>query len=148
MGDEVRQCKAITRSGRRCRRPAKAGSDFCGLPGHGDDRPSTAGAPPGNQNARKHGFYSAAYTEADLADIASVAASPDLADEIALLRVFIRRAVLDGGADLAALSRACGRLTQMVKAQRVLSGGAADDFQQALAEVLIGLEEELNLGLG
>lgn len=147
VGDEVRRCKAKTRRGTRCKRPAQAGSDFCSLPQHGGSGRSP-GAPRGNVNARKHGFYSAAYTEADLEDIAAVAASADLAAEIALLRVFMRRAVLDGGADLAALSRACGRLTQMVKAQRVLSGDAASDFQQALNEVLDGLAEELNLSLG
>lgn len=146
VGDEVRRCKARTKRGTRCRRPAQAGGDFCSLPQHGGSGRSP-GAPRGNINARSHGFYSEAYTEADLEDIATIAASPDLQDEIALLRVFIRRAVLDGGADLAALSRACGRLTQMVKAQHHLSGDAADGFQQALTEVIEGLTEELGLQL-
>jgi hypothetical protein len=154
VSDERKQCKATTKAGHRCKRLAKAGSDFCGLPGHGDDRPSTAGAPPGNRNAVKHGFYSQIYTEEDLADIASVAAAADLSDEIALLRVFIRRVAVEGVETmqapelLSAISRACGRLTQMLKAQRQISGEAADGFQQALAEVLDGLAEELDLGLG
>jgi hypothetical protein len=151
VSDERKQCKATTRAGHRCKRLAKVGSDFCGL--H-DGSGAQPGAPRGNQNARKHGFYSRIYTEEDLADIASVAATADLSDEIALLRVFIRRVAVEGVETmqapelLSAISRACGRLTQMLKAQRVISGDAADSFQQALAEVLDGLEEELGLGLG
>lgn len=71
----------------------------------------------------------------------------DLSGEIALLRVFIRRAV-EEGSELAAVSRACGRLTQMLKAQRVLVGEAADEFQRALTEVIAGITEELDLRLG
>ena len=151
VSDERKQCKATTKRGTRCKRLAKAGSDFCGLHNGSGRRP---GAPPGNQNARKHGFYSRIYTEEDLADIASVAAAADLSDEIALLRVFIRRVALEGVETmeapelLSAISRACGRLTQMLKARRQISGEAADDFQQALAEVLDGLAEELDLSLG
>ena len=67
-------------------------------------------------------------------------------DEIALLRVRIRRAV-EQGAELDALSRALGRLTQMVKAQRVLTGEAASEFERAMNEVLTSLVEELGLSL-
>lgn len=147
MSDEVRQCQANTRSGRRCRRPAKAGSDFCGLPGHGDDRPSTAGAPVGNVNARKHGFYAEFFTEEEVEALARAAASEGLADEIGLLRVRIKRA-LQEGVELDAVGRACSRLTQMLKAQRVLTGEAASEFERAMAEVLDGLVEELGLSLG
>lgn len=151
MGDEVRQCEGITRRGRRCRRPAKAGSAFCGLPGHGDVPPSAdgrrAGAPEGNVSAQTHGFYSKHLTAEEIEDLAVVAAqAAGLEDEIGLLRVRIRRALYEG-IELDQVSRALGRLTQMLKAQKVLSGEAADRFQAAFAEVLEGLTEELGLRL-
>jgi hypothetical protein len=151
VGDVRQQCEATTQRGTRCKRLAKAGSRFCGLHDGSGRKP---GAPKGNRNAKKHGLYSQIYSEQDLEDIAAIAAATDLSDEIALLRVLIRNVALEGAGTmqapelLSAISRACGRLTQMLKAQHVLTGGAADDFQQALAEVLDGLEKELNLGLG
>lgn len=147
MTDAVRQCKAKTRRGERCRRPAKAGSDFCGLPGHGNDRPSTAGAPLGNQNARRHGFYAQFYTAEELEDLATAAVAGDLSDEIGLLRIRIKRA-LEENVELTVIERALGRLTQMMKAQRVISGDAMSEFEQAMADVLSELTEELGLGLG
>lgn len=81
--------------------------------------------------------------------MAAVAAAEGLADEIALLRVRLRRALKgEDAADLDAVGRACGRLTQMLKAQRILTGEAMDEFERAMAEVLDGLTEELGLGLG
>jgi len=140
---DARQCQGITRRGEQCKRWAKAGSDFCGL--H-DGSGAAVGAPPGNANARKHGFYGRLYTERELEDLAVAAAAGDLSDEIALLRVRIRRAV-EEGVDLDIISRALGRLTQMLKAQHILSGDALDEFSQAMREVLDGLEIEWELTL-
>jgi hypothetical protein len=143
---DVRRCKATTRKGTRCKRAAKAGSDFCGLPQHGGSGRSP-GAPAGNQNARRTGFYAGLFTAEEVADLAAAAAAEGLDDEIALLRVRIRRAATEGE-DLNAISRACGRLTQMLKAQQVLSGETIDRFQTAMSEVLAELDLELSLSLG
>lgn len=138
------QCQGITRREKRCRRSAKAGSAFCGL--HDGSR-SGVGAPRGNVSARKHGFYSEFFTDGEVEDLARAAAAEGLADEIALLRVRLQRA-LSEGAELDAIGRACGRLTQMLKAQRVLTGESANEFERALNEVIASLTEELGLGLG
>lgn len=140
----VRQCSGTTRRGKRCRRPAKAGSDLCGL--H-DGSGKAPGAPKGNRNAVTHGFYSQFYTAEELEDLASAAVAGDLSDEIALLRVRIRRA-LEEGVELSVISGALGRLQQLMKAQRVISGDAMSEFEQAMADVLAELTEELGLGLG
>jgi len=47
------RCGAKTRSGQSCRSPAVHGKKRCRM--HGGAKGS--GAPPGNQNALKHGFY-------------------------------------------------------------------------------------------
>lgn len=144
MSDEVGQCKGITRRGRRCRRRAKAGTTSCGLR-HGGG--STAGAPKGNQNARRHGLYAEHFRADELEALARFGAAEGLADEIALLRSRIYRAAKEGGAELDAISRACGRLTLMLKAQRVLTGESANEFERALNEVLASVTEELGLSL-
>jgi len=138
------QCKAPTRKGTRCKRSAKAGSDFCGVHDGSGARP---GAPPGNQNARKHGFYAEFYTGEELEDLATAAVAGDLSDEIGLLRVRIRRALREG-VEFDAILRGLGRLTLMLKAQRVISGDAMNEFERAMSEVLTELTEELGLGLG
>lgn len=48
-----RRCGAKTRAGTPCRSPAVAGRKRCRM--HGGAKGS--GAPPGNQNAFKHGMY-------------------------------------------------------------------------------------------
>ena len=55
------------------------------------------GAPPGNQNALKHGFYSRRFRNLEMGDLDVVTA--DLIDEIAGLRVAARR-VLELSEDL------------------------------------------------
>ena len=50
------------------------------------------GAPHGNKNALKHGFYSRQFKKADLVDLES-ADFIGLKDEITMLRVFMRRVI-------------------------------------------------------
>jgi hypothetical protein len=55
------------------------------------------GAPKGNLNALKHGFYSRQLTAADLADLAEIDDQFDLQDEAGLMRVYIRRLIERAG---------------------------------------------------
>jgi hypothetical protein len=50
------------------------------------------GAPRGNKNALKHGFYTRHFDKVDLADLKAVSFD-GLNDEITMLRVFIRRLI-------------------------------------------------------
>jgi hypothetical protein len=50
------------------------------------------GAPRGNQNALKHGFYTRHFDKVDLADL-KTASFDGLNDEIAMLRLFMRRLI-------------------------------------------------------
>jgi hypothetical protein len=111
------------------------------------EKPRRRGAPPGNQNALKHGFYSARFNKSELKDYNS-ADFTGLAQEIALLRLYIRR-VVDLGVTsnglslsidlLRALSLAVTSLTRLLKAQSLLSNIDAD-ITQSILEVY----EELN----
>lgn len=53
------RCGAHTRAGTPCQNPAVAGKARCRMHGGG----AGSGAPNGNQNALKHGFYRAAAME-------------------------------------------------------------------------------------
>lgn len=52
-----------------------------------------AGGRPGNQNARKHGFYGRYYTAEETADLAEDEIDPSLDGEIKVVRVALRRAL-------------------------------------------------------
>ncbi len=92
-------------------------------------RPS--GAQPGNRNAFKHGFYAKQYFPLELSDL-STALGDGLSDEIALLRVIIRR-VFDFANDhenqdlntwsssLNTLGAACTRLAGLLRTDQVMT---------------------------
>jgi hypothetical protein len=104
--------------------------------------PRRVGAPAGNRNALKHGFYSAQYRRRDLTDL-DVYQPAGLSDEINLLRVHIRR-VVELGAEidqlpqsidlLRVLCLASTSLTRLLKAHAFLAAGP-DEIGLAIQEV-------------
>lgn len=117
--------------------------------------PRKRGAPPGNLNALKHGFYSRQLKpmRKDGPIDSGAADALNLGDEIAMLRLFIRRVIHMGAevedleaaiALLRVLCLATTTLTRLLKTQQLFG---QDDFglaiQQAideLAPVLFGPE--------
>jgi hypothetical protein len=102
------------------------------------------GAPRGNTNAVKHGLYSQQFRRSDIEALKN-ARTMDLADEINVVRVFIRRITELNGADtslsealetLRILSIACICLTRLINTQRIVHPGnqAMDELQAALEE--------------
>ncbi|AVX13810.1 HGGxSTG domain-containing protein [Stutzerimonas stutzeri] len=81
------QCGAKTRSGQPCKAPAMP-NGRCRK--HGG---TSTGAPAGNQNARKHGIYSAAI-QADEADLWDEIAIGSLDDDIRIAKLQLRRALI------------------------------------------------------
>ena len=63
-------------------------SQFCYA--HGGNA-GTIGAPPGNTNALKHGFYRPIISEDEYADLLTYSDQLHLADELAVARVRLRR---------------------------------------------------------
>jgi hypothetical protein len=110
--------------------------------------PSTRprGAPVGNLNALKHGFYTRRLNKRDLSGVDSTGVK-NLVDEIAVVRVFTRRLIeaLDPAADAyevaGALRILCVALTSITRAmlaQQYLdknSGGMDDAISIAIREV-------------
>lgn len=106
------------------------------------------GAQPGNQNARKHGYYSQHLTAEELEALSLEAQDTALADEIALQRVLNNRllkAMAEATPDellriAHLLTVSTGRIARLLRDQRALSGEAADGLLQALQK---GAEEIL-----
>ncbi len=112
------------------------------------------GAPTGNTNALKHGFYSRAFREIDCTDLDRVHFS-GLQDEITMLRVFIRRVTemsecittfpealgLLRGLSLASIS-----LTRLITTENVVRARSEhDDPESSVGQVIENLISDLPL---
>ena len=105
------------------------------------------GAPPGNQNARKHGYYSSQYPASSQSEENPL--SIDLQAEIDLIRGSIQRVISLGEPEtyreavdyLRALSLATTALSRLVRTHRYVNPALdprdelTRDIQQALKEV-------------
>jgi hypothetical protein len=105
------------------------------------------GGQPANQNARTSGIYSEALTPEEETTLAVLAAKPDMLDEIALLRLVIRRAAMqdEDGSLLEKIAAGVDVLTRTMKVNKSLSGETARQFETALAQVLDSLADEMGL---
>jgi hypothetical protein len=107
------------------------------------------GAQPGNLNALKHGFYSRQFRKAELTDL-DTCQFAGLNDEIAMLRVYLRRLV-ESGQDVSSFTEMLnlGRvlcltsssLTRMLRAQQAL-GSVKDEWSRAILQAISELSEE------
>jgi len=110
------------------------------------------GAQPGNVNAWKHGFYSRRFKALELCDLDSILQN-NLDDEIALLRVMIRRVfeIADTSAEsledwesaLSTLGAASTRLAGLVRVQ-YLSSGKSQNIEDLLAEAIGDAAHEIS----
>ena len=126
-------------------------------------RKTKRGGQPGSTKAVRHGFYSRKFQDLEVEDLSQVKGG--LQDEIAMLRVFIRR-VFDRatelgdefadkgpGSELFALSQllttlgiATTRLAHMLRTQKFLDGGSDEGQDHFLGPILFfGLEKNLSL---
>jgi hypothetical protein len=148
------RCTRTTAAGRACKAWAVPGSDPPTCYAHGE-RHALLGAPPGNQNARKHGFYSRTLSKEELADLITYAVDPSLNEEIACARVALRRILkvitdqeaLDLHHDehcryIALALQATRTIARLLRDRRALSGDSADSIAGAIAQALDELGTE------
>jgi len=113
-----------------------------------------SGGQPGNLNAFKHGFYSRRFRALEISDLSSVL-TDDLDDEIALLRVIIRRVfemadkeaetLTDWQFALSTLGAASTRLAGLLRTQQVMSGGKSGNVIDLLSECIGEVAHELGI---
>ena len=109
------------------------------------------GAPPGNLNALKHGFYSRGFRTMDIADLDTMLEN-GLESEINMLRVSTRRLLelsqentdVDQGIHLlSVLGATATRLAGLMRAQAILGGKAQDDTLNIIIRALADVNKEL-----
>jgi hypothetical protein len=83
------RCAGKTRAGLPCRRFPVSGGIFCTA--HMGFQRDGQGAPHGNRNGLRHGFYSPILDENEAADLQELIDAQDLSGEIGLIRTLVRR---------------------------------------------------------
>jgi uncharacterized membrane protein len=93
------------------------------------------GAPRGNQNARKHGYYSKVLDEAQRMDFELASGVNGIDDEIALLRVKIKAILEKDPENFPLITQAVKVLTRMVQAHFNMSKGDKRGFKEAIEKL-------------
>jgi hypothetical protein len=115
-------------------------------------KPKRRGAPAGNKNAIKHGFYARQFHQADLNDLDDNKVE-SLTDEIKLMRVFIRRVLESVDTRLTfpqstellrALSLASMSVNRLIRTQHLLKPAqdSMDELHIALAKMIEDIEND------
>jgi len=94
------------------------------------------GAPKGNQNARKHGFYSKVLDEAEQLDFELASGVNGIDDEIALLRVKIKSVLEKDPENIKLIMEATNTLAGLVKTRYKISKEQRKGLKEAIVNVL------------
>jgi len=105
------------------------------------------GAPKGNQNARKHGFYSRALTEAEKIELDEAALVEGLDQEIALLRIKLRELVENEPERIDLHFEAANTIAKLVKTRYQISKEQKRSLKEAIAKVLTEVAVPLGIGV-
>ena len=106
------------------------------------------GAPKGNQNALKHGFYSRALDEAEILDMEEAAGVNGIDDEIALLRVKIKSVLEKDPENIKLIMQATNTLAGLVKARYNITAQQRKGLREAIGNVLRDVALPLGISIG
>ena len=106
------------------------------------------GAPKGNQNARKHGFYSRVLDEAEQLDFELVSGVEGIDDEIALLRVKIKSILEKDPENISLIMQATSALERLVKTRFNITKEQRKGLKEAIGNVLRDVALPLGIGIG
>ena len=106
------------------------------------------GAPHGNQNARKHGFYSKVLDEAGQLDFELATGVEGIDEEIALLRVKIKSILEHDPENIKLIMQATNTLARLVRTRYNLSKEDRKGLKEAIANVLRDVALPLGIGIG
>jgi uncharacterized protein YjcR len=100
-------------------------------PGQDEQTKRKRGAPVGNINALKHGFFSQRFNKGELFDLQNIPES-SITEEIAMMRVITRRVMdlMENGASseevldfYKVIGRMCMQISSLLRTQKILSAG-------------------------
>jgi len=106
------------------------------------------GAPKGNQNARKHGFYSKVLDEAERLDFELASGVEGIDDEIALLRVKIKSILENDPENVRLIMQATNALARLVKTRYNITKDQKRGLKEAIGNVLKDIALPLGIGIG
>ncbi len=106
------------------------------------------GAPKGNQNARKHGFYSRVLDEAEQLDFELATGVEGIDDEIALLRVKIKSILTRDPENIKLIMQATNTLARLVRTNYNISKEDKKGLKEAIGNVLRDVALPLGIGIG
>jgi hypothetical protein len=137
------KCTAMRRDGHPCRAWAMAGTDPPRCAAHGAAK-GRVGAPLGNENALKHGFYSKPSRPLETIDDAL----QHLAECLTQLADYVRDSMYELSVDdMARLSAVRGqnlsRYVRMLRDKAAMSGDLDDELEQQVAEALRLVSKQL-----
>lgn len=106
------------------------------------------GAPKGNQNARKHGFYARVLDEAERLDFELASGVEGIDDEIALLRVKLKSLLESEPENINLLMQATNALARLVKTKYNISKEQRKGLKEAIGNVIRDIAIPLGIGVG
>ena len=106
------------------------------------------GARRGNQNARKHGFYSKVLDESEQLDFARATGVEGIDDEIALLRVKIKSLIAHDPDNITLIMQAINTLARVVSTKYKLSRKDKKGLKEAMGTVLKEIAAPLGITIG
>jgi len=106
------------------------------------------GAPRGNQNARKHGFYSRVLDEAERLDLELAQGVEGVDDEIALLRVKIKSILESDPENVRLIMEATNTLARLVRTRYNITKEQKKGLKEAIGNVLRDVALPLGIGIG
>ncbi len=106
------------------------------------------GALKGNQNARKHGFYSKVLDEAERLDFELATGVEGIDDEIALLRVKIKSLLERDPENIKLIMSATNALERLVRTRYSISQEDRKGLKEAIGNVLRDVALPLGIGIG
>ncbi len=104
------------------------------------------GVPKGNQNARKHGLYAKALTEAERLELEEASQIEGLDEEIAILRVKLKELLKNEPERIDLHLEAANTMARLVRIRCNISKEQKNSLKEAIAKVLA--EIALPLGIG
>ena len=110
-------------------------------------RMAKRGAPKGNQNARKHGFYSRALSEAEQVELEQASSVEGIDQEIALLRLKLREVVETSPDRIDLQLEAANTIARLIRTRYQISREQKKSLKEAIQKVLTDVAVPLGIGI-
>jgi hypothetical protein len=107
------------------------------------------GAPKGNRNSKKHGFYSKVFDEAERFDFNDAVGVDGIDEEIALLRLEIKKAISGGDErNLLLLVKAASALEKLIRTRYQITAAQRKGLKEAIENVIKDILVPLGINIG